>query len=62
MSGDARPKQEEVLALWQARRSLKAVANHRVFAVPSAPFVTPGPRVVEAARIILRLLHPELAP
>ncbi len=62
MSGDSRPKQEEVVALWQARPSLKAVANHKVFAVPSGPFVTPGPRAVAAARTVLHLLHPELAP
>ncbi len=60
MSGDSRPSQAEVLSLWASRKSLRAVASHHVFAVPSAPFVVPGPRAPEAARLLLHLLHPEL--
>jgi iron complex transport system substrate-binding protein len=60
LSGDTRPKQEEVLALWQSRRSLKAVRSGRVYALESTPFLVPGPRAVEAVKQILRLLHPEM--
>ncbi len=60
MSGDTRPKQEEVLALWQTLPRLKAVSTKRVFAIPSAPIVVPGPRAPEAARLVARLLHPEI--
>ena len=60
MSGDSRPSQAEVLALWSARKSLHAVTNHHVFAVPAAPFLVPGPRAPQAARLLLHLLHPEL--
>jgi iron complex transport system substrate-binding protein len=60
LSGDTRPKQEEVFSLWQGKRSLKAVRAGRVYAVESDPFLVPGPRAVEAARKLLYLLHPEL--
>jgi iron complex transport system substrate-binding protein len=60
LSGDTRPKQEEVLALWQTLPRLKAVSTKRVFAIPSEPFVIPGPRAPEAARSVARLLHPEI--
>jgi iron complex transport system substrate-binding protein len=60
LSGDTRPKQEEVLALWQSKRSLKAVRAGRVYAVESTPFLVPGPRAVEAVKQVLRLLHPEM--
>ncbi len=60
LSGDARPKQEEVLALWRSKGTLKAVKTGRVFALDSSPFLVPGPRAVEAVRILLRLLHPEI--
>jgi ABC-type Fe3+-hydroxamate transport system substrate-binding protein len=60
LSGDTRPKQEEVLALWQSKRSLKAVRSGRVYALESTPFLVPGPRAVEAVKQVLRLLHPEM--
>jgi iron complex transport system substrate-binding protein len=60
LSGDTRPKQEEILALWQSKGMLKAVKSGRVYALESAPFLVPGPRAVEAAKIILHLLHPEI--
>jgi iron complex transport system substrate-binding protein len=60
LSGSGKAKQEEVVSLWQSRPSLGAVSNQRVFALESGPFVTPGPRAVEAARIVLHLLHPHL--
>jgi len=60
LSGDARPKQEEVLALWHSKGMLKAVKTGRVFALESSPFLVPGPRAAEAVGILLRLLHPEI--
>jgi iron complex transport system substrate-binding protein len=60
LSGDSRPKQEEVVSLWRIYPSLRAVVNSHVYAVGSGPFVVPGPRSVDAARIVLRLLHPEI--
>ena len=60
LSGDSRPKQEEVVSLWKMHRTLKAVAAGHVYAIPSGPFLSPGPRAVEAANIVLGLLHPEL--
>lgn len=48
-----------VVALWQQRMAvLSAVKQHRVFAVASDEYVTPGPRVVDAARQIFEMLHP----
>lgn len=48
-----------VLALWNRVPFLSAVKQHRVFAVASDIYVTPGPRVVDAARAIFEMLHPE---
>lgn len=62
MSGDSQESQQEVVSLWRSHSSLRAVVSHHVFAVPAAPFVVPGPRAPEAARILLHLLHPDLQP
>jgi iron complex transport system substrate-binding protein len=48
-----------VVALWQRMGTLAAVKAGRVHAVASDVFVVPGPRVVEAARAFLEMLHPE---
>jgi ABC-type Fe3+-hydroxamate transport system substrate-binding protein len=37
-----------------------AVKQHRVFAVASDVYVVPGPRVVDAAKAFLAMLHPEV--
>jgi iron complex transport system substrate-binding protein len=55
-------QKRSVVALWQRYPSLKAVRNHRVFAVASDIFVVPGPRVTQAARQIAAMLHPEMTP
>lgn len=62
MSGESPASQEEILTLWQTHSTLRAVKNHHVFAVPSGPFVIPGPRAPEAARILFRFIHPGEAP
>lgn len=49
------------LALWSRYSSLRAVRNHRVYDVADDHFVVQGPRMVEAAREFLKMLHPELA-
>lgn len=53
--------QQEVTALWQPRRSLRAVRDGHVYAVPAGPIVIPGPRAPQAARILLHRLHPDLS-
>jgi ABC-type Fe3+-hydroxamate transport system substrate-binding protein len=60
LSGESRPKQEEVVSAWQNRRSLKAVSSGHVYAIPSSPFLVPGPRAIEAAKMVMKLIHPEL--
>jgi ABC-type Fe3+-hydroxamate transport system substrate-binding protein len=35
------------------------VRAKRVYALESAPFLVPGPRAVEATRLLVHLLHPE---
>jgi iron complex transport system substrate-binding protein len=62
LSGESVAKQEEVLTLWREYPMLRAVAKGRVHAIPPGPFLIPGPRAVEAVRILVRLLHPELKP
>ena len=49
----------EVTSLWERLTNVAAVKQHRVFAVASDVYVVPGPRVVEAAKAFLAMLHPE---
>lgn len=62
LSGDSRPKQQEVLSLWQSKGLLKAVKSGHVYALESTPFLVPGPRAPEAAKILMHVLHPEIKP
>ena len=56
---DQKQIQSEI-ALWRKYPSLPAVRNNRVHIVSSDLFVHPGPRVVELARVLARMFHPEL--
>jgi len=48
-----------VTELWSRYPAIAAVREKRVFAVASDIFVVPGPRMVEATREFVRMLHPE---
>ena len=48
-----------VVELWNRYPTLAAVRAHRVYAVASDIFMVPGPRVVDAARALARMFHPE---
>jgi iron complex transport system substrate-binding protein len=48
-------KRRSVEALWRSRPEIRS----RVYAVASDIYVVPGPRMVDAARAIARMLHPE---
>ncbi len=50
-----------VTKLWKRIPGLPAVDSGRVYSVAEDVFVVPGPRVVEAARLLLRMIHPEAA-
>ena len=51
-----------VVELWKrAFPKLPAVRESRVFAVAEDHFVVPGPRVVDAAKALLEMIHPEVA-
>ena len=50
-----------VTKLWERIPGLPAVDSGRVYSVAEDVFVVPGPRVVEAARLLLRMIHPEAA-
>lgn len=52
-------QRRETIALWQRLPSLAAVREHRVFPIAIGGFLVPGPRVVDAARTLLAMLHPE---
>jgi iron complex transport system substrate-binding protein len=47
------------IALWARYGTISAVRNRRVHIVASEMYVVPGPRVVDCARSLARLLHPE---
>jgi iron complex transport system substrate-binding protein len=48
------------VALWGRYAGISAVRNRRVHIVASEIYVVPGPRVVECAKSLARLLHPEV--
>jgi len=48
------------MTLWRAWPMLKAVKGGHVYAVPSDPFVVPGPRAADAVNLLVHLLHPEI--
>jgi iron complex transport system substrate-binding protein len=52
-------QQEQVVALWSRYPKLKAVREHRLYAVADDRLVIPGPRVAEAVREFRRLLYPQ---
>jgi iron complex transport system substrate-binding protein len=54
------PQIASEVALWGRYGSVSAVRNHRVHIVASEMYVVPGPRVVDCARSLARLLHPEV--
>ncbi|HWZ33584.1 MAG TPA: helical backbone metal receptor [Bryobacteraceae bacterium] len=49
----------EVVTLWQRQQVLTAVKQKRVIAIASDMYVVPGPRVVDAARALFTMIHPE---
>jgi iron complex transport system substrate-binding protein len=51
-----------VALLWREYPTLPAVSAGRVYAVANDIFVVPGPRIVEAANELLRMIHPEATP
>lgn len=59
-AGVTEAQKRAVVALWERQGTLAAVKQRRVFAVASDIFVVPGPRVVEAARELARMAHPEV--
>jgi len=60
--GDAAALQREVRELWQGLSSLPAVRQGRVYAVEATYAMIPGPRVVQLAERLARLLHGEGPP
>ena len=62
LSGDTEAKQESVQALWQQHRELKAVRSGHVYALESTSFLIPGPRAVDAVRLLIPLLHADVHP
>lgn len=64
MSGDAVSEsyKREILALWSRMPVIAAVKQHQVYVAGSDVYLVPGPRVVDAARAIFKMLHPGAAP
>jgi iron complex transport system substrate-binding protein len=58
-AGVTEEHKREVTNLWERLSSVAAVKQHRVYAVASDVYVIPGPRVVDAAKAFLEMLHPE---
>ena len=54
-------QRREVIELWQRLPALAAVREHRVYPIAPGGFLVPGPRVVDAARELFSMLHPEMS-
>ena len=50
---------QATISLWSRMSNLAAVKKGRVYPVASDIYVVPGPRLVDAARAFLAMLHPE---
>lgn len=50
---------QSIVKLWSRYPTLGAVKQKRVFVVASDIFVVPGPRMIDAARAFVKMLHPE---
>jgi iron complex transport system substrate-binding protein len=59
-AGVTEAQKRGVVDLWSRLRTIDAVKKGRVHAVASDIYVVPGPRVVDAAREFLAMLHPEI--
>jgi ABC-type Fe3+-hydroxamate transport system substrate-binding protein len=55
---EAQRKKE--VAMWKKYPTIAAAKNDRVHIVSSDLYVHPGPRVIELARVMAELFHPEL--
>jgi iron complex transport system substrate-binding protein len=61
-TGVTEEHKRSVITLWGRYPTVAAVRDKRVYAIASDIFVVPGPRVVELARELGHLLHPEIFP
>ncbi len=61
-SGEQENRKRRIMELWRRYPNLTAVKRGSVYAVASDSFVVPGPRMVQAARALARMLHPEAEP
>ena len=61
-TGVTEEHKRSVIKLWERYPTVAAVRDKRVYAIASDIFVVPGPRVVELARELGHLLHPEIFP
>lgn len=57
----AEEHKRSVAQLWKQIPSLPAVQEGRVYPVAEDIFVVPGPRVIETAQSLFRMIHPEAA-
>jgi iron complex transport system substrate-binding protein len=58
-TGVTEERKQAVARLWRSQPALAAVRENRVYAVASDIYVVPGPRMVDAAREIARMIRGE---
>lgn len=56
------PQRRKEVAMWRKYPSIPAARNNRIHIVSSDLYVHPGPRVIDLARVMAALFHPELKP
>lgn len=57
---DKSEREAQILGTWAELNIAKAVRNDQVFILPSTVLLHPSQRIVEGARVLIQILHPEL--
>ncbi|OPX33984.1 MAG: hypothetical protein B1H11_11635 [Desulfobacteraceae bacterium 4484_190.1] len=53
-------RRREIVAEWNIFRGIPAVSRHKIYVLSEDYILLPGPRVVAAARLLAKTLHPEI--
>lgn len=53
-------RESQILGIWAELKLLKAVRENQVYILPSTVLLHPSQRIVEGARVLTQILHPEL--
>jgi iron complex transport system substrate-binding protein len=62
LSSENGEHRKAVKEAWSSQPFLRAVASGHIYPLPPELFLVPGPRAVDAVRMLAHMLHPDLRP